>query len=72
MSAENATMIFRRQMCMLEVRAALLSQSTPLLVCRQHEEPSFAVDRDMALSRLFFVIQAQAGVQRLMIYEGVR
>jgi hypothetical protein len=47
-STENATMIFGREMRVLEVRTKLLGQPPPLLVCRQDQQPPFALERDVA------------------------
>ena len=47
MFPENATMICGREMCVLEACAALLGQPAPLLVCRQDQEPAFALERDV-------------------------
>ena len=38
-SSENAAMICGREMSVLEARAALLGKPSPLLVCRQDQEP---------------------------------
>ena len=47
-SAEDATMIRGREMRVLETRAAFLRKPPPLLVRRQHHEPTFALEGDVA------------------------
>lgn len=49
--AEDAAMGFRREVRMLEARAALPGQPPALFVCRQHQQATFALERDVTANQ---------------------